>query len=207
MLVASLHQPRQQVDARVLGHDLGLEALGDARDRDARQVLDRLEPVAEEAVGQVLAPGDQGGQAAQRGRHLAAAVEDLDGGGVDGRRVGRLPHFRNIFTLGEHAKGGAKGEITDHVKGQVVEPVQGVDGGVAGARVGLGVGDAVPLGAEQLEVGVDVLLELADRLGAEGVRDGLALARVLGAVARVEEAAADGDEGVVVFPVSVSVSV
>ena len=44
---------------------------------------------------------------------------------------------------------------------------------------------------------MDVGLELDDRLGGEGVGDDLALARVLGTVARVEEAALDADEGVV----------
>jgi hypothetical protein len=47
---------------------------------------------------------------------------------------------------------------------------------------------------------VDVLLELAYGFCAEGVRDGLAFARVFGTVPRVEEAALDGDEGVVIFP-------
>ena len=51
---------------------------------------------------------------------------------------------------------------------------------------------------------MDVLLELADGLGGEGVRDGLAFAGVLGSIAGVEEAAADGDEGVVVFTVEQS---
>ena len=46
-----------------------------------------------------------------------------------------------------------------------------------------------------------VLLELADGLGAEGVGHGLALAGVLRAVASVEEAAPDGDEGVVVLAI------
>jgi len=43
-----------------------------------------------------------------------------------------------------------------------------------------------------------VLLELADALLAEGVRDDLAFASVLVAVAGVEQAAADGNEGIVV---------
>lgn len=51
------------------------------------------------------------------------------------------------------------------------------------------------------EVVVHVLLELADGLGAEGVGHGLALAGVLRAVAGVEEAALDGDEGVVVLAI------
>ena len=46
---------------------------------------------------------------------------------------------------------------------------------------------------------VHVLLELADGFGGEGVRDRFALAGVFSAVARVEEAAADRDEGVVVL--------
>jgi hypothetical protein len=46
---------------------------------------------------------------------------------------------------------------------------------------------------------VDVLLELADGFGAEGVGDDFAFAGMFGAVARVEEAALDGHEGVVVF--------
>lgn len=44
---------------------------------------------------------------------------------------------------------------------------------------------------------MDILLELADRLGRESVRDRLALAGVLGAVTSVEEATADGNEGIV----------
>lgn len=59
----------------------------------------------------------------------------------------------------------------------------------------------VPLALQLLEIVVDVLLELADGFCGESVGDGLALAGVLGAVARVEEAAADGDEGVVVVAV------
>jgi len=48
---------------------------------------------------------------------------------------------------------------------------------------------------------VHVLLELTDGFGAEGVGYGLALAGVLRAVAGVEEAALDGDEGVVVLAI------
>ena len=46
---------------------------------------------------------------------------------------------------------------------------------------------------------MDVLLKLADGFSAEGVGDDFAFAGVFGAVAGVEEAALDGDEGVVVF--------
>ena len=51
---------------------------------------------------------------------------------------------------------------------------------------------------------MDILLELADGLGREGVADDLALASVLNAVAGVEETTADRDESVVVFAVLVS---
>ena len=46
---------------------------------------------------------------------------------------------------------------------------------------------------------MDVLLELTYGLGAEGVRNSFTFSRVLCAVPRVEEPAADGDEGVVVL--------
>lgn len=62
----------------------------------------------------------------------------------------------------------------------------------------LSFGAGVPLPLQLFEVMVNVLFELADGLGGEGVRDGFALACVLGAVTCVEEAAADGDKGVVV---------
>jgi hypothetical protein len=55
--------------------------------------------------------------------------------------------------------------------------------------------------AQLLEVVVDVLFELAHGFGGEGVADGFALSCVLGAVACVEEAAANGDEGIVVLAV------
>lgn len=44
-----------------------------------------------------------------------------------------------------------------------------------------------------------VLLELADGLGAECVRDSLALSSVFGAVTGVEETSLDRDEGIVVL--------
>lgn len=46
---------------------------------------------------------------------------------------------------------------------------------------------------------MDVLFELADRLGAECVGDDLSLTGVFLSVSDVEEASADGDEGVVVL--------
>jgi hypothetical protein len=99
----------------------------------------------------------------------------------------------------EHAEGGPKCQIPNDIKGQIIEPVQGVDAGVAGLGVLLGFADVIPARDEQVEVSVDVLLELADGFRAEGVADDLALAGVFGAIAGVEEAALDADEGVVVF--------
>jgi hypothetical protein len=77
--------------------------------------------------------------------------------------------------------------------------VQRIDGREAGLWVFLQFGQLGPFRHEHIEVGVDVLLELADGFGAEGVGDDFAFAGMFGAVARVEEAALDGHEGVVVF--------
>lgn len=62
-----------------------------------------------------------------------------------------------------------------------------------------GLGALVPLLAEFLEIVVNVLFELSNGFGRESVSDGLAFTCVFTAVARVEETAADGDKGVVVF--------
>lgn len=48
---------------------------------------------------------------------------------------------------------------------------------------------------------MDVLLELANALRAEGMRYGLSLAGVLGTVSCVEEATLDGDKGIIVVSV------
>ncbi|MCV5132406.1 hypothetical protein OFL98_27345, partial [Escherichia coli] len=68
-------------------------------------------------------------------------------------------------------------------------------GGLVGV---LGVLDhTVPLLDEEFKVGVHVGLELLDGLGRESMGDNLALARVLRAVACVEETPANADEGIV----------
>ena len=61
----------------------------------------------------------------------------------------------------------------------------------------------IPLFDELLEITCYVLLELANALGAEGVRDSFPFTRVFGAVACVEEASLDRDEGVVVVTIRV----
>lgn len=59
--------------------------------------------------------------------------------------------------------------------------------------------ELVPLGGEHFQVVVDILLELTNALRAESVRDGLALASVLGTVSGVEEAALNRHESVIVL--------
>ena len=54
---------------------------------------------------------------------------------------------------------------------------------------------------QHLQVVCDILFELANALGAEGVGDSLAFTRVFGAVTGVEEASLNGDEGVIVVAV------
>lgn len=63
------------------------------------------------------------------------------------------------------------------------------------------VGQRIPLANEDLEILVHIRLELPNALGREGVRDGLALTSVLGAVPRIEEAAIDAHKGIIVFAV------
>lgn len=82
-------------------------------------------------------------------------------------------------------------QVSNYVKGEVVEPVERVDGGVFLAGACGGRGESIPLLDELLEVVVHVLLKLADGLGAEGVGDGLALSTVFGTVTCVEEPALD----------------
>lgn len=57
--------------------------------------------------------------------------------------------------------------------------------------------NSVPLLDEELEVLVHVYFELSNALRGERVRDSLALSGVFSSVSCVEEAALDGDEGVV----------
>ena len=54
---------------------------------------------------------------------------------------------------------------------------------------------------QHLQVVCDVLFELANTFGAEGVGNSLSFARVFGAVTGVEEASLNGDEGVIVVAV------
>ena len=198
--VTALHQAGKKVNTGVVGHDLGLETLIDTGDRNTSQSLNSLETIREELIGNVLSERLQGRQTTQGGGHLATAVQNLDSGNVGRRSVRRLAHLGDILALLEHTERSAESQVTNDVESQVVEPVQGVDGGIAGLGVLLGIRDLVPLLGEQLDVGVNVLLELTDRLGREGVGDRLTLAGVLGTVTSIEQTATDGNEGVIEVP-------
>lgn len=135
-------------------------------------------------------------------RDLAPTVQNFNGRRKRRLSVRRLPDLCKIPALFEHTEWRTESQIANDVESQVVEPVECIH--LIPATL-LGIRALVPLLLQLLKVVVDVLLELADRFRREGVRDSLALAGVLGAVAGVEEATADGDEGVIVFTVSMSV--
>ena len=96
-------------------------------------------------------------------------------------------------------EGSGTDQITNDVERQVIEPMQTVHLDPFAVSVSDRVTLAIPLLDQFCERVLDVGFELSDALRTEGVRDGFALSRVLGAVTRVEEASLDGDEGVVVF--------
>lgn len=61
-----------------------------------------------------------------------------------------------------------------------------------------------PFLEEELKVGMDVLLKLTNRFGAEGMGDNLALAGVFSSIAGVEQTSSDGNECIIVFTGSIS---
>ena len=118
----------------------------------------------------------------------------------DGERAASQPEGRY-----SGAKGG---ERTDDVEREIVVPRKAVEPEaavaalpafalLAGAVLQRKVVETIPLAHELFDVQTGVRLELEHALLREDVRDDLALAGMLGAGARVEEAALDGDEGVV----------
>lgn len=197
VLILAFHQTGEEIDTGVVGHDLGLDTLVDTGNSNTSQVLDSLHTLGEELIRDVLGEGNQRRHAAEGSRDFTTAVEDLDRLDILGRVIGVQAHLRNVFTLLEHAERSTKGQVTDDIESQEVEPVESVQAGVASLGVGLEIGHLPPLLDEHLNVAVNVLLELADGLGAESVRDSLALASVLSTVASVEKTATDRDESVV----------
>ena len=105
-------------------------------------------------------------------------------------------HLSHVRALFEHAEWRTKCEVSNDVEGYVVEPVQRIK--LVVSAIGL-LAPAVPLRGQLLKIVVNVLLKLANGLRAECVRDDLALSCVLGSVTGVEEAALDGDEGIVII--------
>ena len=70
-------------------------------------------------------------ETAQCAADFAAAVEDFNGGSERHGAVWGFADFGDVAAVFEHAEGGAEGEVADDVEGEIVEPVEGVDGGVA----------------------------------------------------------------------------
>lgn len=133
LLVTALDQALQEIFP--VGGRGVLEARLDTRDGDAREILDRLEALRKEGVREVLGVGLERWKNAERCRNLAATIEDLDGGRVDGRAVGRGSDFGHVSARGEHPKWGSKGQIADYVESKVVEPVEAVK---VGSAIGVG---------------------------------------------------------------------
>ena len=193
LLILAFLETGEQIGTLVLGRVV--ETVLDASDGHASEVLNSVQALGEEGVGEVLGEGLEPGHDTESGRDLTAAVQNLNGGSVDGRAVGRSADLGHIGTGGKHAEGSTESQVTDDVEGKEVEPVEAVKVGAVG--VGSGLGHVVPLLDEELKVAVNVGLELKNRLDGEGVRDDLALARVLSSVSGVEETSADADEGVI----------
>ena len=198
LLIRPLHQSREQINP--LTFLAGFQPLVDSGNGNASEILDRLDSVAKERIGQVHGVRFELRHASQRGADLSSAIQHLNGRCIGDGRRGRLAHLGPVPALSEHAKRRAEGQIADDVEGEVVEPAQAVQPRVSRGRRS----QAVPLPHELDKIGVDVLFKVGDVLGREGVRDGLPLARVLGAVPRVEETAANGDKGIVVLAMRVS---
>ena len=90
-------------------------------------------------------------------------------------------------------------QIPNDIKRQIVEPMQTVHVRPRLTCTRGRIRYPIPLLDQLLQIVRHVLLELADALYAKGMRDGLSLASVFGTITGIEEAALDGDEGIVVI--------
>jgi hypothetical protein len=90
-------------------------------------------------------------------------------------------------------------QISDDIKCYKVEPRQRVNLGVIEAALAGCTRDTIPLAHQILEIGMNVLLELANTLRGECVGDHLAFSAMFGAIPRIEEASLDVDKGIVVL--------
>lgn len=90
-------------------------------------------------------------------------------------------------------------EISNDVERQEVEPFQTLDLHVFSSILGRCGDFGIPLFDQLSQIVLDVWFELGDALGAESMRDRLALPCMLGPIARVEEASSNGNEGIIVL--------
>jgi hypothetical protein len=134
-------------------------------------------------------------------RDFASPIQHVDSRCITNLLLAQPPHLGNILPLLQHTKRLPKRQIADNIEGQVIKPMQGIH------AVELPFGNRssalVPLLLELLKVVVDILFKLADGFSREGMRDSFAFPRMFSAVTRIEKAAADRDEGVVVLAVLV----
>lgn len=196
--ILAFHQACEEI------HTVGVgvfESLGHTGNRDTGKVLNRFHALAEELVWEVLCVGLQLWKATQCARDLTTTVEDFNGRGGLWLCIGCLANLGEVTLMLQHTKGGSERQVANDVESEVVEPVQGIDAGVAGFGVLAVLGHVGPFAGEKFQVAVDVLLELADGFGAEGVRNHFAFASMLGSVTRVEETSSDRDKGIIVLAV------
>lgn len=155
LCVFALHQSGKEIDSirRVF------ETVFDTGYGNAGKILDSLDALAEERIGQVFGIRFELWKAAQGATDFTPSVQHLNGWGSLGWRIRRLSNLSKVPFVLEHSKRRTKCQITDDVKGEIVEPVQGIDGSIAARSL---VREFCPFSEEQLEVGVDVLFELAD---------------------------------------------
>lgn len=139
-------------------------------------------------------------------RDFSPPVQNFDGRRISHLLLALAPHLRYILPLDQHAERRAKRQIPNDVEREIIEPVERVHGVPRVPSLGF-LRAPIPLSLQLLEIGVHVHLKLANRLRREGMRHGFAFARVFSPVARVEQAAADGHEGVVVVALQEAVAV
>lgn len=193
--------PRGRIKQRYLGAKKGgacAEAFGHGGLGHAVQVLDGLDALSEEGIGEIPGVGLQIEEEPQRGTHLPPPVQRLGAGHVEGGPgLARQGGLALVGAALDHAKGRAKGQVADDVKGQERAPGHHVHAGVPPAAHGRHRGDLVQLVDPPRQVGGHVWLELVHGGRREGVGDDFALAGVLGAVADVEDAWDARDKGLV----------
>ena len=90
-------------------------------------------------------------------------------------------------------------QISNYIKGEVVEPLQTIYLRKFFPRLGRGVRNSIPLFDELFEVVLRVRFKLGDAFRTKGMGDHLSFSRVLCSITGIKKAALDGDEGIVIF--------